>query len=110
VRSGPQHFTQSKMMCFVALDRALRLARAGRIPSRNASRWQEQANAIHDFIEEHCWSETRESYVRHANTSELDASLLLGVLFRYAEPGDPRLLGTVEAVRRELSHGPFVYR
>jgi len=110
VRSGPQHFTQSKMMCFVALDRALRLARAGRIPSRHATRWQEEANAIRDFVEEHCWSETMESYVRHADTGELDASLLLGVLFRYAEPGDPRLLGTVEAVRRELSHGPFVYR
>jgi len=110
VRSGPQHFTQSKMMCFVALDRALRLARAGRIPSRHATRWQKEANVIRDFVEEHCWSETMESYVRHADTGELDASLLLGVLFRYAEPGDPRLLGTVEAVRRELSHGPFVYR
>ena len=51
-----------------------------------------------------------QSYVRHADTSELDASLLLGVLFRYAEPGDPRLLGTVEAIGRDLSHGPFVYR
>ena len=110
VRSEPQHFTQSKMMCFVALDRALRLAQAGRIPSRHATRWQEEATAIRDFVEEHCWAQTMQSYVRHPNTGELDASLLLGVLFRYAEPGDPRLLGTVEAVRRELSRGPFVYR
>jgi GH15 family glucan-1,4-alpha-glucosidase len=69
VRSEPQHFTQSKMMCCVALDRALRLARAGRIPSRHATRWQEEANAIRGFVEEHCWSETKESYVRQSRLS-----------------------------------------
>ncbi|MGH9207538.1 MAG: glycoside hydrolase family 15 protein, partial [Acidimicrobiales bacterium] len=105
VRSGPQHFTQSKMMCFVALDRALRLARAGWIPSRHASAWQEEGVAIRAFVDEHCWSERKQSYVRNAGTDELDASVLLGVLFRYADPTDPRLRGTVEAVRRELSHG-----
>ncbi len=110
VRSNPQHFTQSKMMCFVALDRALKLARAGRIPSRHAPAWQVQAGAIRDFVEENCWSDSKRSYVRYAGTGELDASLLLGVLFRYSSPDDQRLRGTVEAVRRELSHGPFVYR
>ncbi len=67
-------------------------------------------NAIRAFVEEHCWSETAGSYVRHPGSDELDASLLLGVLFRYSDPCDPRMLGTVEAVRRELSHGPFVHR
>lgn len=110
VRSGPQHFTQSKMMCFVALDRALRLARAGWIPSGHASVWQKEANAIRLFVEEHCWSTTVGSYVRHAGSDELDASVLFGVLFRYAEPSGPRMLATVDAVRRKLSHGPFVYR
>ncbi len=110
VRSEPRHFTQSKMMCFVALDRALRLARTGRIPSRNADRWEREVNAVRAFVDEHCWSEAVGSYVRSAGSDELDAGVLLGVLFRYAEPADPRLLATVEAVRRELSHGPFVYR
>lgn len=98
------------MMCFVALDRALRLARTGRIPSGHVARWQTEANAIRSFVDEHCWSKTIESYVRHVGSDELDASLLLGVLFRYGDPCDPKMLSTVEAVRRELSHGPFVYR
>ena len=110
VRSGPRHFTQSKMMCFVALDRALRLARSCHIPSRNAGRWEREANAIRSFVDEHCWSETAGSYVRSAGSNELDASVLLGVLYRFAEPAEPRLLATVEAIRRELSRGPFVYR
>jgi Glycosyl hydrolases family 15 len=110
VRSGPQHFTQSKMMCFVALDRALRLARAGRIPSRHATRWQEEANAIRDFIEEHCWSQTMQSYVRHADTGELRR-----------EPAPRRALPVrrarrPKAARHRRGHppgavaSPFVYR
>ncbi len=110
VRSEPQHFTQSKMMCFVALDRALRLAAADRIPSGHASVWRTEANDIRSFVEEHCWSEKLGSYVRHAGSDQLDASLLLGVLFRFSDPSDPRMLDTVEAIRRELTHGPFVYR
>jgi GH15 family glucan-1,4-alpha-glucosidase len=110
VRNGLQHFTQSKMMCFVALDRALRLARAGRIPSRQAALWRREANAIRSFVDKHCWSTAKGSYVRHAGSEELDASVLLGVLLRYADPGDSRMLDTVEAVHRELSRGPFVYR
>ena len=110
VRSGPKHFTQSKMMCAVALDRAVRLARAGAIPSRHAARWDTESKAVGDFVEKHCWSDERRSYVRHAGADDLDASVLLGVLFAYRDPRDQRLLATVEAIRRDLSHGPFVYR
>ncbi len=110
VRSGPRHFTQSKMMCFVALDRAVRLARTGRIPSPHIAVWEEEASAIRAYIEENCWSESAGTYVRSAGSDDLDASLLLGVLFRYSDPHNPRLLATVEAVRRQLANGPFVYR
>lgn len=110
VRSAPQHFTQSKMMCAIALDRAVRLAHAGLVPARNALRWEQEAKAIRAFVEEQCWSNTRGSYLRSPGSDDLDASVLLGVLFGYADPVDPRLLATVETVRRELSHGPFVYR
>jgi GH15 family glucan-1,4-alpha-glucosidase len=110
VRSGARQFTQSKMMCVVALDRAVDLAAAGRIPSAHTRWWKREADAIRDFIDEHCWSTVRTSYVRSAGSDELDASLLVGVLFGYAAPRHPRLLATVEAIRSELSHGPFVYR
>ena len=110
VRNERQQFTQSKMMCAVALDRALWLAREGSIPGRHAARWKTEATAIRGFVDEHCWSVTKGSYVRHVGTDELDASVLLGVLYGYDDPHAERLLSTVEAVRRELSHGPFVYR
>ena len=110
VRSSPQHFTQSKMMCAIALERAVRLARAGQIPARHASVWQEEAAAVRDFVDGQCWSVSKGSYVRHPRTDDLDASVLLGVLFGYSDPRDARLIATVEAVRRELCHGPFVYR
>ncbi len=110
VRSEPVHFTQSKMMCWVALDRALRLAGRGIIPGEHAPGWREAAEAIRDFIETECWSPAKQSYVRFAGTQELDASLLLGVLHGYEDRGGERLQSTVEAVRRELAHGPYVHR
>jgi GH15 family glucan-1,4-alpha-glucosidase len=110
MRSSPQHCTESKMMCAVAIDRALRLAEAGQIPCRHAAQWQSAGVAIREFIERRCWSEAKGSYVRYPGTGELDASLLLGVVFAYREPGDPRLRRTVEAIQRELAHGPYLYR
>jgi hypothetical protein len=62
------------------------------------------------LVDEHCWSVSRGSYVRHPGSDELDAGVLLGVLFGYADPRATRLRATVEAVRRDLAHGPFVYR
>jgi GH15 family glucan-1,4-alpha-glucosidase len=110
VRSEPQHFTQSKMMCRVALDRAIRLAELGRLPDDDISRWRSEVDAISEFVETQCWSRKHNSYARSAGSDEIDAGLLLGVLFSYAQPHDERLAGTVEAVRRELAHGPFVSR
>jgi len=110
VRSQPLHFTQSKMMCWVALDRALRLAAAGQIPATQVRRWQAEAAAVRAFVEEHCWSEAKESYVRSAGADDLDASVLLGVLFGFDDPRSHRSRGTIDAIRRELGHGPFLYR
>jgi GH15 family glucan-1,4-alpha-glucosidase len=110
VRSQPQHFTHSKMMCWVALDRALRLCDAGQLPSRHASTWRREALAIREFIETRCWSRRLGSYTRHAGGEELDASLLLAVLLGYESPEPGRLTATVDAVRRDLGHGPLLAR
>ncbi|MGH9034784.1 MAG: glycoside hydrolase family 15 protein, partial [Acidimicrobiia bacterium] len=110
VRNPPVHFTQSKMMCWVALDRALGLAEEGKIPDVHSPRWRAEAAAVRAFVEDHCWSETKGSYVRSANVDELDASLLLGVLFGFADPRGRRARGTIDAIRRELGRGPFLYR
>ena len=110
VRSQPVHFTHSKMMCWVALDRALRLCDAGHVPSRHASTWRREMFAIREFIETRCWSERLGSYSRHAGGEELDASLLLGILLGYEGQDPSRLAATVTALRRDLGRGPLLSR
>ena len=110
VRSRPEHFTQSKMLCWVALDRACDLAARGLLPDAHAQRWLREARQIEQFVETRCFSEGKRSYVRHTGSGELDASLLLGILASYGDPGTTRWAGTIEAVRRELGNGPFLRR
>ena len=109
VRSEPVHFTQSKMMCFVALDRVCRLAERGLVDDGRA-RWAPQARAVQEFVETRCWNEEKGCYTRAAGSDELDASLLLGSLLEYCRPDSPRMLGTIEAIRRELGKGPLLLR
>ena len=110
VRSEPAQFTQSKMLCAVALDRARQLAEQGLLPGKNARLWHTNAMAIREFVDTHCWSEQQQSYVRFAGGEELDASILLAVLHEYAEPADERMRSTVDAIARELADGPYVRR
>jgi GH15 family glucan-1,4-alpha-glucosidase len=109
VRSEPLHFTQSKMMCWLALERALGLAERGDIADRNARRWRDELARIGEFVEDRCWSAARRSYSRFPGTDELDASVLLALIFGYGADSD-RVASTVEAIRRELAAGPFVRR
>jgi GH15 family glucan-1,4-alpha-glucosidase len=111
VRGRLRPFTQSKMMCWIALDRACRLAEARQIPPGNASRWRAQAAAIRDFVSERCWSEERRSYMRYPDAAETDASILLPILIGYGvEEERERLTGTVERIRDELGDGPLLHR
>jgi GH15 family glucan-1,4-alpha-glucosidase len=110
VRNGPFHFTHSKVMCWVALDRAARLAERGELPERRVRRWRTEAAAIHTFVEEHCWSEDLGSYTRIAGSRDVDASLLMLPLVGYGDPLGPRVGGTVDAVNRLLRRGDVVYR
>jgi GH15 family glucan-1,4-alpha-glucosidase len=110
VRSEPSQFTQSKMLCAVALNRALQLAEEGILPDQDAGRWRGEVSAICEYVDRNCWSEDRQSYVRFAGADELDASLLLAVLHAYAEPGHERIRKTVDAIALELADAPYVRR
>jgi GH15 family glucan-1,4-alpha-glucosidase len=103
-----RHYTISKMGCWVALDRAARLAEAGEVATGHASRWRTEAEHIRAWVHEHCWSEEKGSYTFYAGTDELDAATLLAG--RTGFDRGERLAGTVRAVRRELARGPLVYR
>jgi len=108
VRTEPAHFTQSKAMCWVALDRACRLAERGLIPDRSA-RWRDAARAVAEFVETRCWDDALGSYVRAPGLRELDGSLLTLPLFDYPFRSG-RLSATIEAVERDLREGPYVWR
>lgn len=110
VRNGPRQFTHSKVMCWVALDRAVRLSEQRELPARHAARWREERSALRAYIEERCWSDRLQSYTRTAGDDQVDASLLMLPLVHYGDPRGPRIRGTIDAVRRELGAGDFVYR
>ena len=103
-----RHYTISKMGCWTALDRAVRLAEAGEIATDHARRWADEASAIRAWVDEHCWSGPKQSYTFYAGTEDLDAATLLAG--RTGFDRGPRLAGTVAAVRRELARGPLVHR
>jgi GH15 family glucan-1,4-alpha-glucosidase len=107
-RQDPEHYTHSKAMCWVALDRACRLAGEGKITG-DTTRWRASADEIREYLNEFCWSEEKQTYTRAVARDELDASILLGGLFGYC--GEERMQTTIEAVRRELgAGGPLLYR
>ena len=103
-----QHYTMSKMGCWTALDRAIDLARHGQIETSHPQRWERERERIGAWIDAHCWSDVKEAYTLYAGTEKLDAAHLLAVRFGFGER--KRMISTRDAIRRELSRGPLVYR
>lgn len=107
-RGKPQHFTSSKVLCWVALDRGARLARR-RGEAAHAQRWREIADEIHDDVCAHA-VDGRSVFTQHYDTAALDASALLILLMRFLPADDPRVLTTVLAVADELTEDGMVLR
>jgi GH15 family glucan-1,4-alpha-glucosidase len=103
-----EHYTISKIGCWVALDRAARLAERGQLPDRHASRWRAESETIRAWVGRHCWSETKHTYTFYAGTDELDAAVLLAG--RTGFDCGPRLVATISAIEAELATGAYVYR
>jgi GH15 family glucan-1,4-alpha-glucosidase len=108
-RGGPQHFTYSKMMAWVAFDRAVQLAErlnyAGPI-----DKWKSIRAAIHRQICDRAFNQKKNSFVQAYDSEELDAGLLLMPVVNFLPGSDPRVKGTVEAIERELMPGGLVLR
>jgi alpha,alpha-trehalase len=108
VRGEPQHFTSSKLFCWVAADRGARLARL-RGDETAAERWEAAADDMHADICAH-GTDDRGVFVQHYETDALDASLLLMTLVGFLPPSDERVRATVLAIADELTVDGLVLR
>jgi alpha,alpha-trehalase len=108
IRGEPKHFTSSKLMCWVAVDRGARLARI-REDLETVRRWQDVADEIHADICANALDE-RGVFCQHYDTTALDASLLLMPLVRFLPPDDKRIRDTVLAIADELAIDGLICR
>jgi GH15 family glucan-1,4-alpha-glucosidase len=104
VRGGRRDFVYSKFMCWVALDRGLRLADKRSFPADRAA-WLKARDAVYEDVMTRGWSEARGSFVQSYGSDALDASALLMPLTFFMAPNDPRMLGTVDAIRSAATRG-----
>jgi GH15 family glucan-1,4-alpha-glucosidase len=109
VRGHPQHFTHSKVMAWVALDRAIKSAELCRLEGPIA-RWTALRTTLHDEICTRGFDATVGSFTQAYGSSEVDASLLLLPLVGFLPADDPRIVGTVRCIEERLIADGFVYR
>jgi GH15 family glucan-1,4-alpha-glucosidase len=108
-RGGQQDFTYGRFQCWVALDRAIRLAQERGRPA-DIARWRDERNRIYEQIYERGWNPKRKAFVQHYRTDVLDSSLLLMPLMGFVAPQDPQWLQTLDAMDKELVSDSLVYR
>ena len=109
MRGEQHHFLHSRLMCWVALDRAIRLASKRSLPAPFA-RWDQTRQAIYADIWSNFWNEERGHFVQHIGSTALDGSMLLMPLMRFVSARDPRWLSTLEAIQKSLVRDGMVYR
>jgi GH15 family glucan-1,4-alpha-glucosidase len=109
VRGPPRHFTYSKIMAWVAFDRAIKMVEAFGMPGPVA-RWRELRRRIHADVCRRAFSRKRNAFVQSYGSEELDASLLLIPITGFLPAIDPRVVSTVEAIRQHLTADGFVLR
>lgn len=109
VRGEQQHFVYSKLLCWAGLDRAAYIAAAtGR--QRTAARWSQTADIIQDEILDQGWSAEKRAFRQRYGSEVLDASNLAIPFFNLLPRDDPRVRQNLDAIERELTDGPLVWR
>ena len=110
IRGERRHFLSSRLMCWVALDRGLRMSRKRSLPAENAAEWERNRDHIYRDIHRNFWDARRGAFVQYKGGKTLDASALLMPLMRFIAPTDPRWLSTQAAIERELVSDVLVRR
>ena len=109
VRDGSDRFVSSLLMCWVALERAMRMARQGGWPG-DVDRWRASCDEIHALILDRGWNEELGAFTQTLDGDALDASLLLMPLVLFISPTDPKWLSTMDAIGEHLSHDALIDR
>jgi GH15 family glucan-1,4-alpha-glucosidase len=108
-RGGRKNFTYGRMQCWVALDRAIRIAESRGRPA-NIERWRSARDAIYEQVMKQGWNPKRRAFTQHYDTDVLDSSLLMMPLMGFVSPYDPMWLETLSAMDKELVSDSLVYR
>src|SRR5438309_1954310 len=107
---GPRkRFLYSRVMCWVAIERAMRMARRRGLPA-DLPRWATARDAIYHRVMQRGWSSERHAFVQHEDGDVLDAAVLMMPLTRFIAPTDPKWLATLDALTAELVSDSLVYR
>ena len=108
-RGEPRRHTSAVLMCWVAVERAIRMARFRGRPA-DLVRWSTARDEMHRFLREECWNDDVGAFVQTAGGQTLDGSILLAPLVKFVDGHDPQWLSTLDAVLSSLAHGPLVDR
>jgi GH15 family glucan-1,4-alpha-glucosidase len=109
VRGGRRQFVSSKLLSWVALERAGRISRQRGLPAGDG-RWMAERDAIYEEIMEKGWNPDKKSFVQYYGSDALDASLLMMPLVKFVGPTDPRWIATLERIQQELTYDTLVDR
>ena len=109
VRGGRRNFTYSRIMTWVAFDRAIRIQTKRGLPADTRA-WRLARDAAYEWVMTHGWSEARQAFNQYADSDVLDASVLILPLVLMIAPSDPRMLSTLDAIRDDLVSDSFVFR
>jgi GH15 family glucan-1,4-alpha-glucosidase len=109
VRGGKQEFLFSRLMCWVAIDRGIRLAMKRSFPAP-IEHWHKVRDEIYNDIHTHFWNPEMGAFMQHPGTNAIDASSLLMPLVKFISPTDPRWLSHLKAVEDHLVYDSLVYR
>ena len=109
IRDEPQAHTTSRLMCWVAVERMMRIARQRGLPG-DVSAWSKVRDAIYDRIQEHSWDDEVGAYMQSEGASTVDAGVLLMPMVKFAAPNDPRFVSTLKVVEERLVSDSLVFR
>ncbi|GAA3377964.1 glycoside hydrolase family 15 protein [Streptomyces sannanensis] len=108
-RGGRKNFLYSRLMCWVAIERAMRMAAHRGLPA-DIPRWRQARDDIYQQIMRRGWSPARQAFVQHQDDDVLDAAVLMMPLAKFIAPTDPKWLSTLDALTEDLVSDSLVYR